>query len=102
MVPNKGRKNVKKKDTPTDTPTEFALGDTVADIQKTLEEKEHRQRDEAEKQQREEREETPQSHTEEGVAKKDKELRGVTVKWTQRLKERWAHLEHNPGTRKDI
>ena len=41
----KARKNVKKIEVPTDTPTEFELGYTAADIQR-----------EAEKQQREERE----------------------------------------------
>ena len=62
------------------------------------------EREEAEKQHREEKErreakrvETPQS-TEEEVAEK---LRGVKVKWTQRVEERPVHLKHNPGTRKD-
>ena len=59
--------------------------------------------DEAEKQQRENREmeearraESPQEETsqmEEGVAKKDQELRGVKVKWKQMVEERPAeHL----------
>ena len=61
---------------PTETPTEFELGDTAADIQRRREEREQRdQREQIEKQQREEREgarrvETPHSHTEEGVVEK--------------------------------
>ena len=52
---------------PTDTPTEFELGDTAADIQKGGEERERGEKEEAEKQHAEERErkearrsETPQ------------------------------------------
>ena len=69
------RTNVRKIEIPTDTLTEFELGDTAAAIQRRREERE--QREEAEKQQMEEREreetrraETPQS-TEEAVAEKD-------------------------------
>ena len=61
---------------PTDTPTEFELGDTAADIQIRREEREQREREyEAQKQQREEREEarrakTTQSQLEDPVAEK--------------------------------
>ena len=50
------RKHVRKIDIPTDTHTEFVLGDTAADIQRRREEREQREREEADKQQREERE----------------------------------------------
>ena len=33
---------------------------------------------------------------------KSRELRGVKVKWTQRVEERSAKNSSNPGTRKDI
>ena len=42
MGPKMGRKNVRKIEIPTDTPTEFEFGDTVADIQRRREEIEHR------------------------------------------------------------
>ena len=60
---------MRKIEVPTDTPTEFDLGDTDADV-KRREERQQRKGEEedAQKQQREEREEarraeTPQSHT---------------------------------------
>ena len=103
MGPKKARKKVGKIEVPTDTPTELKLGITAADIQRRRHEREQRKWEEAEKQQREERKreearrvETPES-TEEAVAKKDQELRRVKVKWTQRMEERPAHLNHNPG-----
>ena len=37
IAPKKARKNVRKIEAPTDTPTEFELGDTAADIQKKRE-----------------------------------------------------------------
>ena len=40
MDPKKGRRNMRKIDVPTDTPTEFDLGDTAADIQRKREERE--------------------------------------------------------------
>ena len=55
MVPKRGRKNVRKIKVPTCTPIEIELGDTAADIQSRMEEREQRQREEAIKQQREER-----------------------------------------------
>ena len=39
MGPKKGRRNVKKIEVPTDTSTEFELGDTAADIQRRREER---------------------------------------------------------------
>ena len=59
MGPKKAKKNVKKIGVQTDTPTEFELGNTAADIQRMREEREQREgeeEEEAEKQQREERE----------------------------------------------
>ena len=53
MGPTKG-KRVKKTDVPTDTPTEFELGDTVADIQSRREEREAREREEEAQKQMEE------------------------------------------------
>ena len=74
MGPKKVRGNMRKIEVPTDSPTEFELRDTVADIQRRRNERE--QREKAAKQQREKREmeearraETLQS-TEEGGAKK--------------------------------
>ena len=49
MCPKKGRRNVRKVEIPTDTPTEFELGDTAADIQRQREEKEQRKRKETQK-----------------------------------------------------
>ena len=99
--------NIRKIELYTETPTQFELCDTAADTQRRREEREQRKREEAEKQQREEREEarraeTPQSHTEDRGLKRDQELRGLTTKWRQRVEERRAHLNHNPGTRKNI
>ena len=46
MGPKKCRKNVRKTEVLTDTPTEFELGDTVADIQRRRrEEREQRERE---------------------------------------------------------
>ena len=98
MGPEKGRKNVRKIEVPTDTPTEFELGDTAADIQRR-EDREQREK-EAEKQQREEREEaktaeTPQSHSEEGVAEK----RPRTDTSNSEMDNRgWRKGEHMPIT----
>ena len=85
MGPQKARKYVKKVEVPTDTPTEFELGDTAADIQRR-QERQQRER-EAEKQQREENErekprraETPQSTEEAVTEKRPQELRGVKLK----------------------
>ena len=44
----------------------------------------------------------PQSHTEEGVAVKVRELRAVKVEWKQTVEERRAHFNCNSGTRKDM
>ena len=44
MGPKKGRRNVRKIEAPTDTPTKFELGDTAADIQRRREEREQRER----------------------------------------------------------
>ena len=70
MGPKKGRRATKI-DVPTDTPTQFEFGDTVADIQQMREEREAREREEEAQKQREEvgREESKHS-AEEGVAKK--------------------------------
>ena len=75
MGPKKVERNVRKTKVPTDTPTEFELGDTAADIQRRREKREQGEK-EAEKQQRKEREgeearrvKNSQPHTEEGVAK---------------------------------
>ena len=46
--------------------------------------------------------ETPQSHTDEGVAVKDQELRAVKLEWTQTVEERRAHHKCNSGTIKDM
>ena len=91
--PKKGRKNVRKIKVPTDTPTEFELGDTAADTQMRRKSRggggmpgrwklhSHTQRREWPKQ--------------------DQDLRGVAVKWTQADEGR-AHFNHNLGARKDI
>ena len=42
--PKMARKNVRKIEVPTDTPTEFELGDTTSDIQRRREEREHREK----------------------------------------------------------
>ena len=71
MGPKTGRRNVRKVEVPTDTPTEFELGDTATVLRR--EKTELREREEAEKQQRQEREEarrTETPHTVEGVAEK--------------------------------
>ena len=52
MGNKKARKNVRMIEVPVDTPTEFKLGDTAADIQRKIEEREQREQEEAEKQQR--------------------------------------------------
>ena len=56
MGPKKLRKNVRKIQVLTDTPTEFELGYTAADIERRRVDREQREREEAEKHQREERE----------------------------------------------
>ena len=72
-------KKVRKIEIPTDTPTEFELGDTAADIEKRREKREQREREreKAEKKEREERErekarrlDTPQSQMQEAVTQK--------------------------------
>ena len=75
MEPKKARRAVVKIEIPTDTPTDFELGDTAADLQREREEIEQREREEeARKQQREKREEAMREETthsaEEGVAEK--------------------------------
>ena len=55
MGPEKARKNVRKIDVPTDTPTGFELGDTAADYQRRRKQTEKGERVKEEKQQREER-----------------------------------------------
>ena len=40
---------MRKIDIPTDTPTEFELGDTAVDIERSMQEREQREREEAEK-----------------------------------------------------
>ena len=78
MGPKQGRKNARKIEIPRDTPTDFKLGDTAADIQRMREEREQREREEVEKQQREERKETrgldktPQSLIDKAAAKETK------------------------------
>ena len=52
MCPKKGRKNVRKMEVSTDTPTDFELGDTAVDIQRCMEEKEPRGGEATQKQQR--------------------------------------------------
>ena len=47
---------MRKKEVPRDTPTEFELGDTAADIHRRREEREQRDREKAQKQKREESE----------------------------------------------
>ena len=53
MGPKKARRNLRKTEVPTDTPTEFELGDTAAVLQRRREEREQGDRKEAEKKQRE-------------------------------------------------
>ena len=90
---------IKKMKIPTDTPAEFEFGDTVTDIQWRKEDR------------RTEREGGwGEGGSQEGgnstvtdaggiVAKKDQELRGVTVKWTHVRPAK--PLSANPGTRKN-
>ena len=97
---------MRKIEIPTDKPTEF--GETAADIQRRRKEREQRERDEAEKQQREEmqREEDRRVETsvtdKVGSGQKDQELRGVKVKWTQRVERPTHLLSVNLGARKNI
>ena len=53
MGPKKGRR-VRAKEVPTDTPTEFKLGDTPVDIQMRTEERRAREREKEAQKQREE------------------------------------------------
>ena len=76
---------MRKVEVPTDTPTEFELRDTAADIERR-EDREGKTK----KQQREEREreeakkaETPQSHKENRVAEKRPRTERTDRKWTQ-------------------
>ena len=55
MGPKKARKNVRKLEVPTDTPTMFELADTAADIKRRREEREQRERKESEKQEMKEK-----------------------------------------------
>ena len=70
MGSKKGRR-IRKIKVPTDTPTEFELGDTTADIQRRRKEREARERkEEAQKQREEARKEETTHSAEEGVAEK--------------------------------
>ena len=70
MGPNKGRR-VRKIINPTDTPTEFELGDMAADIQQRREEREAREREEEAQKQKEEAMREATTHSaEEGVSEK--------------------------------
>ena len=106
---------MKKTEVPTDTPAEFELGDTAADIQRRSVEREQREKKEDKKKQTGQRdreearwsEDTQQEDiapTEETEAEKDKELTGGKMKWTKREEEMAAKqlLIPNPGIRKDI
>ena len=74
------KRNVRKIEVPTDTPTEFELGDTAADIQ--------RRREEAT------RVETSQLHTDEGLAKKTRGWRSLHISVAIQAQERpfYEHL----------
>ena len=69
MGPKKGQKS-EEDSSPTDTPTEFELGDTATDIQRRREERETRERDKAQKQMEETRRGKSTHSAEEGVAEK--------------------------------
>ena len=68
MGSKKGRR-IRKINVPTDTPTEFELGDTTADIQRRREEARER-KEEAQKQRKEARKEETTHSAEEGMAEK--------------------------------
>ena len=85
--PKKARRNVRKIEVPTDTPTEYELGDTAADIQRKREEGKQREREDSEKQQREESKPAVQKlhggklhRWRRESLKKGQELRGVKLK----------------------
>ena len=70
MGPKKGRR-VRKIEVPTDTPTEFELGDTATDIQRIRGESEAREREEETQKQRVEPRRVDTTHSaEEGVTEK--------------------------------
>ena len=80
---------------PTDTPPEFELGNTVADIQRRRKRerqekgrKRHRNKGRKPTQQRREWQKSMQGQTE------------VTQKWIQRLEERLAHVNRSQDTRR--
>ena len=107
MGPKKSRKNVRKIEVPTNTPTEFDLGDTTAGIQRRREKREQREgggRKTTERGEEERGCKEGGNSTDGGGSgwKKDQELKGVKVKWTQRVEARPAHLNPNPGARKDL
>ena len=87
---------IRKIEVPTDTPTEFELGDTAADIQKRREEREKREGEEdSQKQQREEREreearweETTHSTEEQAIVDFVKDYEEATTRSTILLRTR--------------
>ena len=82
MGPKKGRK-MRVIEIPTDIPSGFELGDKTAEFQRRRGERGQREREEAQRQQREEGgQEVENTLSREGIGQK----------WTQKVKERWTHL----------
>ena len=84
---------------PTDTPTEFDWEIQLLTFRgggmREKQQRKERERDEARKAELH----SPQKRQ---WQKKDQILRGVKMKWTQRVEEKPAHLKHTPGARKDM
>ena len=79
------------------------MGDTAADIQRRRDGREQREREEGEKKEGGEGGNPTVIDGRGSGKKKDYELRGVKVKWSQRVEKRPAHLlSANPYPRKDI
>ena len=86
MGPKKGRRAVKRIEVPTETPSEFELGDTLADIQRRKEEKEAQIQREGEAR--------GKKHTQQRQFKKS--VQGQTeVTQKQRLEQKGAHHSHH-------
>ena len=103
----KPRKNVRKIEVPIGTSTEFELGDKAPDIQGGRRRENigrgRRQRNNRGRRGRGPGGQKLHSHRwRRQWPEKDPELRGVKVKWTQRLEERLAHHSSNLGSRNDI
>ena len=98
--------DVRRIEVPTDTPTESELGDTAADIQRRRDKSGRRERGKRQRKNRVRRGRRPGGRKHHSMQrrqwqKKVQELRGVKVKWIQRLEEKVTHVKHTPGVRKD-